>query len=137
MIRQWALNGPLKRAYTSRKQDRIVTSRFALITKASHRELQRNSCFKKSAAENFLVYIVTTSLASGPIQSLTSCYARVLHELVLFIGPRQWFPDFLVSISPMYYKEPFCYKSALHSFYVLTVFIGIFLEKRNCQKSCV
>jgi len=33
----------------------------------------------KSTADNFLVYIVTSSLASGPIRSLTSWYAKVLH----------------------------------------------------------
>jgi len=38
----------------------------------------------KSTADNFLVYIVTISLASGPIRSLTSWYAKVLHECQLF-----------------------------------------------------
>jgi len=33
----------------------------------------------KSTANNFLVYIVTISLVSGPIRSLTSWYAKVLH----------------------------------------------------------
>ncbi len=33
----------------------------------------------ESTAENILVYIVTISLASGPIQSVTSWYAKVLH----------------------------------------------------------
>jgi len=33
----------------------------------------------KSTADNFLVYIVTISLASGPIQSHTSWYAKVPH----------------------------------------------------------
>jgi len=33
----------------------------------------------KSTADNFLVYIVTISLASGPIRSLTSWYAKVLY----------------------------------------------------------
>ncbi len=37
-------------------------------------------CFK-STAENFLIYFVTISLASGPILSLTSWYAGVLHEV--------------------------------------------------------
>ncbi len=35
----------------------------------------------KSTADNFLVYIITISLASGPIRSLNSWYAKVLHEL--------------------------------------------------------
>ena len=40
----------------------------------------------KSTADNILVYIVTISLASGPIRSLTSCswYAKVLHAQVVF-----------------------------------------------------
>jgi hypothetical protein len=33
----------------------------------------------KSTVDNFLVYIITVSLASGPIQSLISWYAKVLH----------------------------------------------------------
>jgi len=36
----------------------------------------------KSTVDNFLVYIVTISLASGLIQSLTSWYAKVLHDSV-------------------------------------------------------
>jgi len=36
----------------------------------------------KYTLDNFLVYIIITiSLASGPIQSLTSWYAKVLHAL--------------------------------------------------------
>jgi len=33
----------------------------------------------KSSTENFLVYISAISLASGPIRSFTSWYAKVLH----------------------------------------------------------
>jgi hypothetical protein len=40
--------------------------------------LAKLGCFK-STAENFLVYFVTISLASGPILSLTSWYAGVLY----------------------------------------------------------
>ncbi len=36
----------------------------------------------KSTADNFLVYIVTISLVSGPIRSLTSWYAEVLHDFI-------------------------------------------------------
>ncbi len=35
----------------------------------------------KSTAENYPVYIVTISSSSGPIQSLTSWYAKVLHAM--------------------------------------------------------
>ncbi len=37
----------------------------------------------ESAAEIFLVFIASISLASGPILSITSWYAKVLHVLVL------------------------------------------------------
>jgi len=35
----------------------------------------------KSTVDNFLVYIITISLASGPIQSLNSWYAKVLNDV--------------------------------------------------------
>jgi hypothetical protein len=37
----------------------------------------------KSTVDNFLVYNVTIRLASGPIRSLTSWYAKVLHASLL------------------------------------------------------
>ena len=40
--------------------------------------LAKLGCFK-STAENFLVYFVTISLASGPILSLTPWYTGVLY----------------------------------------------------------
>ncbi len=44
--------------------------------------LAKLGCFK-SAVDNFLVFITKISLASGPIRSLTSWYAKVLHSLSL------------------------------------------------------
>ena len=49
--------------------------------------LAKLGCFK-STAENFLVYFVTISLASGPILSLTSWYTVVLYGWIDEINPK-------------------------------------------------
>jgi hypothetical protein len=59
--------------------------------------LAKLGCFK-STAENFLVYIVTVSLASGPILSLTSWYAGVLYGRNVY--HKMW--NFLYPVSPIY-----------------------------------
>jgi len=43
----------------------------------------------KSTADNFLVYITTISLVSGPIQSRTSWYAKILHD---YLNGGLWVP---------------------------------------------
>ncbi len=40
----------------------------------------------KSTVDNFLIDIITISLASGPTRSLTSWYAKVLHAVAVLEG---------------------------------------------------
>jgi hypothetical protein len=51
--------------------------------------LAKLGCFK-STADNFLVHIITISLESGPIRSLTSWYAKVLHGLSFSESNKYW-----------------------------------------------